>query len=1088
MGVSGAGGDAPADDAAGVDLPLSGPRPGFGDTLPVAALGASIRYFVRAEGASGAAAVAGLRFPIFAPNAGGTLRVRAPLPSDPSSGSAAGTFLVAGGGPIPTNFLNTSGRAITLAPIEGRSRVASQWDPELAAAYTVLAGDWRLGVDGGGGAVDVMLGLSGTEFGRVGDGSVMRFVPGGPAYAPLFPDAGGSGAVALVADCPGSAYPVTTAWVYLPDQAAGPLGAAGAAQGGHGYYSQPNTAGLYTPAAGDPFLGVLGLRAAVFPPGGAGVMGAPEASFPSAPYGGATPPAGGGGTKLLRDFETQVLTPARTSAIYQIAGTGGAAAAGGVIDLVPATGAALGAVPAAGPAGLALSLVAGLTGPTGVSGPTGPTGPSGPARLAATPQGLLATFSADLAEWWSLLLAQSGDGGQTLELTALGDTLRAAMLSNQLFLVISDPAVFAEGPNGEPPLVSLPYRFTAQSRLDAARAGVPPEVVARLGSIMGVAYASLPYFQHALRGLLTAEEYGKWGAALATAGESGRVTVADWSFDASPGRWGSAAPGGGTLLVLKFADRPMGSLIDDLSLWTLPVPFNGGSAAAVQAVQKRLQQIAADARARAASEPELAYFADTVLEAWNGVLFLDVFVPTNQFPDQLRGLASGIEQAAFRAHHLGVNLSPVSVTDGGIVPADASLFGLISYASPAHLVYRGAPYDFKVLSLRVLFANSQVTSFSSQVELLLRQLFAEPAQRADRQIADTLVLNGFFQKHAGEDSYVFAEQGEDLFDVSSQVVGGATISRAQFLTVVPKGGFKPDSVVTSRFQLAGWLRFARLEAIDLFSFGVEDGQSAADFPAAGLSFANLVVQMTAPAGGGAPSFAFLSGGMVLDASASTARSGSLFRRFPLLLASPVQSGADASPADLAFIPVEIPMSTGSLGDPWFGVTMVLNLGSRGSLSARGGFQATILLAWAAGRGEPNVAVGVQLPGSQPGQKSLTILGPLKLDIAHIFLFPQSGGEEAYLMRFQNIALGFLGVRFPPAGQTNALLFGNPDPAAGQSALGWYAAYRKDPGPTGPTGPSGPSGRAVASIAPPSEVEPSAKALPAPLASSTPVRP
>ena len=135
----------------------------------------------------------------------------------------------------------------------------------------------------------------------------------------------------------------------------------------------------------------------------------------------------------------------------------------------------------------------------------------------------------------------------------------------------------------------------------------------------------------------------------------------------------------------------------------------------------------------------------------------------------------------------------------------------------------------------------------------------------------------------------------------------------------------------------------------------------------------------------------------------------------------------------------------------------------GSLSPRGGFSSTLLLAWAAGQGEPNVAAAVQLPGAQPGQKSLTILDPLKLDIARIFLLLQEGDDGGYLVRFQNVALSFLGVRFPPGGQANATLFGNPDPGAATSALGWYAAYRKDPGPSGPTGASGakgPSGPAL----------------------------
>ena len=53
-----------------------------------------------------------------------------------------------------------------------------------------------------------------------------------------------------------------------------------------------------------------------------------------------------------------------------------------------------------------------------------------------------------------------------------------------------------------------------------------------------------------------------------------------------------------------------------------------------------------------------------------------------------------------------------------------------------------------------------------------------------------------------------------------------------------------------------------------------------------------------------------------------------------------------------------------------------------------------------------------------------------------------------MMRFQNIALSLLSLKFPPGGQTNILLFGDPDPASTNSTLGWYVAYKKDAPPAG----------------------------------------
>jgi hypothetical protein len=182
--------------------------------------------------------------------------------------------------------------------------------------------------------------------------------------------------------------------------------------------------------------------------------------------------------------------------------------------------------------------------------------------------------------------------------------------------------------------------------------------------------------------------------------------------------------------------------------------------------------------------------------------------------------------------------------------------------------------------------------------------------------------------------------------------------------------------------------------------------------------------------------------MVFDPANSTARPQSLYSRFPLQLTGMVQGSAQSMPPSLGYIIVDSPLQTGALGDPWFGLQMSLALGSQGSLAAKAGFAATLLAAWAPSTQAYNAAVGLQLPGSQDGSKSLTIEGPLKLSIGDIGLV-YNADDKAYLMRFANIALSFFGLRFPPNGRTNLLLFGDPEPKASNTTLGWYAAYMKD---------------------------------------------
>lgn len=907
--------------------------------------------------------IGGFRYPVFAGGGGdGVVGFRASFnparPLDP----ALSSLVLKSGTTFTTNFLTPVGRVITLTSVAGNSGFTDQWDPALNTAYTVLSGEWKMGLAAGptGEAViDLMLGLSGVEYGKVPNLSYMSFVPGGPSFAPFFLGATATTPYPLTSQCPGSENPVTTSWVYLLDEVPGPVGlcetatvpsAATGPSPPFGYYSQPETAGLFTPDVSDKLLSVLELRAASFPPGATGVFGAPQAGFPAAPYAGVQPSGNGGGgdesAALYKRFETEILSPARSQAILQMNANAG------------------------GPPVLA----AFTHGPARIIGATAP--PPGPTQSAVTPQGLLSTFSSDYAAWESLLLAITPGGAQRLSLANIRGQLQSALLTNQLFLVVS--------------AFDLLERFCDL--------------------------------------------------------EFGQLVINGWTFDLS-----SLESLKGTIMIIKFAEKDLESLISDLSLWAMPASFNSDP----QGTQQTLLQIVTDAKKDLTAEPDLSYFVNTVLadgqsfggrDAWNGILFLNCKVPLAEFPPELRGLAAGIDADKLRAHHLGVNLAPFQVVSGQITVKDSSLFGLILYDSPSDLVYQQDPYDYKVLSLHVLFANSEVTGFSSSVELLVAELFGEKSTLTGGEHGDNIILNGVMQKHGDENSYTFAAEGSNLFTIESFVLDSVIISKAQFVMLPTDGGSEADGLIESRFLFWGTIQFKALDAFDLFSFGPPG--DASETNAGGLSYSNLYITMSfqeSPTSTQTKSFAFEAGETVFDLSASVVRTGSLYQRFPLQLTGMVQSNLTKLPADLGYLFVDSPLAPGSLGTPWFGLVMNLNLGGQGSLAARTGFFATLLAAWAPGTDAPNAALGLSLPGSDGGEKSLTIEGPLKLTLGGIALLNtrDAKGGAAYMMRFQNIALGFLSIRFPPGGQTNLLLFGDPDPASTNSTLGWYAAYQKN---------------------------------------------
>lgn len=527
----------------------------------------------------------------------------------------------------------------------------------------------------------------------------------------------------------------------------------------------------------------------------------------------------------------------------------------------------------------------------------------------------------------------------------------------------------------------------------------------------------------------------------------------------------------GTLMIVKFAKAILPALAGDPSKWTLPglvgTDVGAAQAAMTSAMAKAVQ-------GKASGDSDYDYFVDTVMADWNGILFLNVPVPPSAFPDQLMALTAGMT-GPLEAHHIGVDLSPVTLGPGpsGPVPTvqDAKIFGLIVHEDDTDLTYHGSAYDFKTLSLKVLFANSAVAGFSSRIELLVGALFGERSTLVGGLHGDNILLTGTLQKHDGADVYSFAQSGPNGFAIASAVLQSVQVTSAEMITIAGAGGPSgPGSlarasgpigasgptgaVYTALFPLAGTVAFQEQPGFDLFSFG-STGMTGPIGPTApspdmgaGLRFKNLLVSMTFTEGDSNLAdrvFAFDATQASLDLSSSRARPGSLYDGFPLTAKGFLQGGP--MPPTLGYLPLATPpLSTGSLGSTWFGVAMDLALGTRGGLAGMAPLTASLLTAWAPGSASApaNLATLAMLPGTR-GIKSLGLQGPLKLQLgdSSIDWSPDAAGNPAYVMRFNDIALSVFGVKFPSGGRTNVALFGDPNPARKSSSLGWYAAYLKN---------------------------------------------
>jgi hypothetical protein len=676
------------------------------------------------------------------------------------------------------------------------------------------------------------------------------------------------------------------------------------------YRAQPDSATVFTPSATAGFLGFYELAGQPLPPASAQT----QAVFPMLPFTGVA----GGDVQPYADVELKAVAPTRRA----------------IVDTA-----------AAGQAQVRVAAADDST------------------VAAATPQGLVGEFTAGVMTGLDLMRSN----GSTVQIQAVSDALVSALQSNQLFLVVSDPATLQTSTS--PPPVDWTVEIPATT------------------------------------------DRGEW-----------------WQFDA-----GTSWNAHDTLLVIKHAGKSLATLAADLTAWTAPDSFNPK----VDAAQRTLLAAIETARNQRGEHPQFQPFVDLVDEdTWQGILILNCAMPLASLPAQLAGLAAGIDQKLFAAHHVGLTITPVTPGAQQLTQTDSSLFGLVYYESPTSAAGAPGPYAFVVQSLLVRFANSAVADFASTIDLLVDELFGDPVELTESK-TNVIELLGVYQQQGGASTYTFTTTKDNVFAATSAVLKTVDVASAQFVTVTPPGG---GGQAQSTFLLSGSLTFVPPAkdpetAFDLFSY-------------APLAFSNLRIELQYTAGVQASdTYVFDASKLALDPAQSTPRTESLFASFPLTPSGFIhvpKAAKPATPSSLGFLGVQAAIAQGALGAPWFGVVADLGLGSAGALASEVGFKASMLAAWAPGSpSSPNVAIGLRLPGTGgSGGKLLSLESVLKLKIGDLQFVRAADGT--YVLELERIALSVLVLTFPPSGQVDALLFADPT-GKDHTTLGWYAAYVKDAG-------------------------------------------
>ena len=923
---------------------------------------------------------------------------------------------IANQSPLASTYRTAVGETVNLAPAANASLVFTErllavdasGNPVVLPGNKTVAmtpcGDFTVSLPGTrktslpGSAPDLsstlMCGLSAVEYLGINASATLSFVPDQPAFAATLRAATGTGA----SDTKRVYGPLTgagrTSWAYL------------SVNDGSAYFAQPDSSVLHNGPgdASSPFLNYLPVELGVLPPSAlrSDAFGDGLDGYPLLPYAGVTVGVGLT-TDDISQFEMQAWAPKRKALIQQ-----------------------------------AVNLSASRLTASAATLPSPPFG--------TTPQGLLLEFNQAGNElgWAHLTLGNSPSvvpmyRSDTVVLSAVDGTLKDALQTNQLALIMSSGDRFAA-------CGSFPYVLTQERYLTLKNVITDASVTTAIAPlVVGVSPGSGMWPDEAalnisLQSVLTTTQYDTWAQTIRSYTGDFSLFVADWEFDLSPWRWADH----NSIVIFKFCNKQLVQIVADTAQWTEGDAFNTSTAA----TQKIISDIFDDATSRLkAGDTDLSYFVNTVMLSanWNGILVLNGEVPLSGLPPQLEGLAAGIDASKFQAHHLGITVTPVVTGAAEYVTTASSAFGLIDYNSLEPLTST-QPYDYKVLSLKVGIANSEIISFSSSIELMINELFGEQSTQENAS-DNNLVLYGTYQKSGGVGAYSFTSNGPTSYSMSSSTLYMVNIQTASFITVTSGEDDPGDTTVNSLFQLSGSVSFLPQTGFDLFSYGPEQAVIDIGGIGSGLAYSALSIDMTFDqASPTYRTFVFDATKILLDQGASQVRVLSLAAHFPMKLTGLVQGTGQTTPDSMGFMPVDSPIQGSMLTAPWFGLEFELDLGSLGALAAQAGFTASLMLGWAPNMNGVTNYVGLSMPGVSGGDRAISLQGVLKLAFGDVSFLVQ---PPTYILQLKDIALKFLSLSFPPNGQINMLMFGNPD-AQTSGALGWYASYLKN-GAGGNTG-------------------------------------
>lgn len=530
------------------------------------------------------------------------------------------------------------------------------------------------------------------------------------------------------------------------------------------------------------------------------------------------------------------------------------------------------------------------------------------------------------------------------------------------------------------------------------------------------------------------------------------------------------------VLLFKFANKTFDELIEDTRLWARAEEFNDSPTE----IQAWLQEFIQDVRDKVAAGDE----EDTALQGytnllaviddpnWHGILGLNVTVPPGELPCEVQPLLGGIRKLEeFKAHHVGFEIAKVTPSASDI--DRSSIFGLIDYTDTGAVTQSLVrdQYEFIVLALKVVFANSEIKDFASDIRIVLTRLFDEDTGKLASGSWNYIDLVGTYKMENGKPSYTFATpytMGPRHFDIVSDVGGfplfdSVDISKVEFETgnCITDG---QEGTVQASFLFLGSIKFANTFGFDFFSFDAlkfSDLELRMEFPMAGDPMLPPIPPQNV--------FDFYPGNLRLDVSTSKSRADSLLSNFPLRVDGFHWNTGGINFATMGYfeVPTLVPGWNGA-EKPIYGLSFTLDLGPLSSLLKKGAPKGAIkiLAAWnpASDPDGGDVSFGVTLGSGSNGKKEIGIEGVFIVSLSdfgfqklEMDIDEDGVMDDIYCFFLSHAFLKILNTQLPPGGNFSLVLF---VPYNGRSEtvslanLGWFLAYERGEGSSG-GGPSGP---------------------------------